>query len=57
MMYRLGYVNNNWVGGWKGGMGYWNKIRVDFPDVFAEAVAITLFIGMVAIWAGIGSGL
>lgn len=33
-MYRLGYNNNNCVGCVKGGMAYWNKIRVDFPDVF-----------------------
>lgn len=34
VMYDLGYNNNNCVGCLKGGMGYWNKIRVDFPDVF-----------------------
>jgi len=34
-MYELGYPNNNCIGCVKGGMGYWNKIRVDFPDVFA----------------------
>jgi hypothetical protein len=33
-MYRLGYNYNNCVGCVKGGMGYWNKIRVDFPKVF-----------------------
>lgn len=33
-MYRLGYHNANCVGCPKGGMGYWNKIRRDFPDVF-----------------------
>lgn len=33
-MYDLGYSNNNCVGCVKGGMGYWNKIRVDFPEVF-----------------------
>lgn len=33
-MYDLGYSNNNCVGCVKGGMGYWNKIRTDFPDVF-----------------------
>jgi hypothetical protein len=33
-MYDLGYNNNNCVGCVKGGMGYWNHIRVDFPDVF-----------------------
>jgi len=33
-MYGLGYLNNNCVGCVKGGIGYWNKIRVDFPEVF-----------------------
>lgn len=37
-MYRLGYHNNNCIGCFKGGMGYWNKIRKDFPEVF-EAVS------------------
>lgn len=35
-MYRLGYPNNNCIGCVKGGKGYWNKIRKDFPDVFAR---------------------
>ena len=35
-MYELGYRNNNCIGCVKGGMGYWNKIRKDFPEVFAE---------------------
>jgi hypothetical protein len=35
-MYDMGYSNNNCIGCVKGGMGYWNKIRIDFPDVFAE---------------------
>lgn len=34
-MYRLGYHNNNCIGCVKGGMGYWNKIRRDFPDAFS----------------------
>lgn len=33
-MYRLGYNNNNCIGCVKGGIGYWNKIRRDFPEVF-----------------------
>ncbi|MDC0004541.1 hypothetical protein OAE19_09130 [Porticoccaceae bacterium] len=33
-MYKLGYHNNNCIGCVKGEAGYWNKIRVDFPDVF-----------------------
>lgn len=39
-MYRLGYHNNNCVGCVKGGMGYWNKIRVDFPETFNEMAKI-----------------
>jgi hypothetical protein len=39
-MYRLGYKNNNCIGCVKGQAGYWNKIRVDFPDRFAEMVAL-----------------
>lgn len=34
VMYKLGYKNNNCIGCVKGGKGYWNKIRVDFPDAF-----------------------
>lgn len=36
LMYDLGYPNNNCIGCVKGGMGYWNKIRKDFPDVFRK---------------------
>lgn len=36
VMYDIGYNNNNCIGCVKGGMGYWNKIRVDFPEVFAS---------------------
>lgn len=39
-MYKLGYHNNNCIGCPKGGMGYWNKIRRDFPDVFGRMAAI-----------------
>jgi len=35
-MYTQGYHNNNCIGCVKGGMGYWNKIRVDYPAVFDE---------------------
>lgn len=48
-MYRHGYVNNNCIGCWKGGKGYWNKIRDDFPDEFAEAAAIEREVGHSAI--------
>lgn len=36
MMYKLGYNNNNCIGCVKGQMGYWNKIRVDFPEMFEK---------------------
>jgi hypothetical protein len=39
-MYLLGYKNNNCIGCCKGGIGYWNKIRRDFPEVFAATAAL-----------------
>lgn len=39
-MYKMGYNNNNCIGCVKGGMGYWNKIRVDFPEVFDSMAKI-----------------
>lgn len=44
-MYDLGYSNNNCVGCVKGGMGYWNKIRKDFPEVFARRAEEERIIG------------
>lgn len=44
-MYDMGYRNNNCIGCVKGGMGYWNKIRVDFPEVFAERARLEREIG------------
>ena len=35
-MYEMGYRNNNCIGCVKGGAGYWNKIRTDFPAVFEQ---------------------
>lgn len=40
MMYRLGYDHNNCLGCVKGGMGYWNKIRRDFPERFQRMAEI-----------------
>lgn len=40
MMYRLGYKNNNCIGCVKGGMGYWNKIRKDFPATFQRMASL-----------------
>lgn len=45
MMYDLGYRNNNCIGCVKGGMGYWNKIRKDFPKVFEERAKLEREIG------------
>jgi 3'-phosphoadenosine 5'-phosphosulfate sulfotransferase (PAPS reductase)/FAD synthetase len=44
-MYDLGYNNNNCVGCVKGGAGYWNKIRIDFPEVFYKMAKIERIIG------------
>lgn len=44
-MYEMGYRNNNCIGCVKGGMGYWNKIRKDFPKVFAERAILEREIG------------
>lgn len=44
-MYDLGYSNNNCVGCVKGGMGYWNKIRKDFPEVFKARAELEREVG------------
>ena len=44
-MYEMGYHNNNCVGCVKGGAGYWNKIRVDFPDVYESRNKLERLIG------------
>jgi 3'-phosphoadenosine 5'-phosphosulfate sulfotransferase (PAPS reductase)/FAD synthetase len=44
-MYKLGYNNNNCVGCVKGGAGYWNKIRIDFPEIFKEMSIIEREVG------------
>lgn len=45
MMYRMGYNNANCIGCVKGGVGYWNKIRRDFPERFEEMARIEDLIG------------
>lgn len=45
LMYRLGYRNNNCIGCVKGGMGYWNKIRVDYPSQFNRMAVLERKIG------------
>lgn len=44
-MYLLGYLNNNCIGCPKGGMGYWNKIRRDFPETFERMAALQRRLG------------
>lgn len=44
-MYDMGYPNNNCIGCVKGGMGYWNRIRRDFPDVFRARAEMERAIG------------
>ena len=48
-MYDLGYSNNNCIGCVKGGMGYWNKIRKDFPEVFERRAKLERDIGATCI--------
>ena len=45
VMYDMGYNNNNCIGCVKGGAGYWNKIRVDFPEVFQTRAKMERDIG------------
>ena len=45
MMYDQGYPNNNCLGCIKGGMGYWNKIRIDYPEVFEKRAKLEREIG------------
>jgi 3'-phosphoadenosine 5'-phosphosulfate sulfotransferase (PAPS reductase)/FAD synthetase len=44
-MYLLGYRNNNCIGCPKGGAGYWNKIRRDFPATFERMAEIESRLG------------
>lgn len=44
-MYKLGYNNSNCIGCVKGGMGYWNRIRIDFPEVFERMSKIEQKVG------------
>jgi len=45
LMYDQGYSNNNCLGCVKGGMWYWNKIRVDYPEVFERMSKLEREIG------------
>ena len=44
-MYQMGYPNNNCIGCVRGGFGYWNRIRTDFPDVFQRRAALERTVG------------
>lgn len=44
-MYELGYRNNNCIGCVKGGKGYWNKIRKDFPETFERMAQVQDWLG------------
>lgn len=44
-MYDLGYHNNNCIGCLRGGMGYWNKIRIDFPEKFEQMARLERLMG------------
>lgn len=44
-MYEMGYPNNNCIGCVKGGMGYWNHIRKDFPEVFESRAKLERDVG------------
>ena len=45
VMYDMGYPNNNCIGCVKGGMGYWNRIRKDFPAVFESRAKLERAVG------------
>lgn len=45
VMYKLGYQNNNCIGCVKGGMGYWNQIRKDFPLQFKHMSQLERHLG------------
>ncbi len=40
ILYRQGFANGNCPGCVKGGMGYWNRIRAYYPEVFAARAAL-----------------
>ena len=46
LMYKLGYGHANCIGCIRGGKGYWNKIRRDFPELFAARAKLQREIGV-----------
>lgn len=45
VLYKLGYGHNNCIPCVKGGMGYWNKVRHDFPVEFDRMAKLEREIG------------
>jgi hypothetical protein len=46
VMYTLGFDNSNCIGCPKGGAGYWNMIRVHFPEVFRRMCELSRRLGV-----------
>jgi len=44
-MYKQGYNHNNCIGCVKGGKGYWNKIRKDYPEQFEKMAKLERELG------------
>jgi len=44
-MYKLGFHNNNCVGCVKGGMGYWNLIKKNFPEKYEQMAKLEREVG------------
>jgi hypothetical protein len=44
-MYKLGFNNNNCIGCPKGGSGYWNMIRQNYPDDFNRMAELSRRLG------------
>ena len=55
-MYKLGYANANCIGCVKGGIGYWQAIRHDFPEQFVQIQGIQEAIGIGANFLRFRSG-
>lgn len=54
-IYKMGYDNANCIGCIYGGIGYWQKIKKDFPDVFERRVKQSRELGCRLIDLGSGS--
>lgn len=55
-MYKLGYANNNCIGCPKGGQGYWQAIRRDFPEQFEKLATLQEELGKGAYFLQFRSG-